>query len=293
MTSAAHGTGPRIGVATCADVPDLDDDGPTLLAALREAGGDPRAAVWDDPGTDWAAFDVVLVRSTWDYPLRHAAFLAWAAGCRRTVNPYDVLAWNTDKRYLLDLAAAGVPGVPTVLLPPGSSEPADVGRDVVVKPTVSGSAADAGRFAGLDDPGARGLVARLHGQGRTAMVQPYQPGIEQDGETSLVFLAGAFSHAVRRAPLLTAQGERRAVVVADVVPSTRPVTPSDGQLDLAHRALAAVPGGPERLAYARVDLVPGPDGPVLLELEVTDCFLFLSHARSDAVRSMAERVVGS
>ncbi len=279
-----------IGVATCVSAPDLDEDGSVLLAALSDAGADPQPGVWDDPDVDWAGLDGVLVRSTWDYPLRRDAFLAWAATPRVIANPYDVLAWNTDKRYLQDLASAGVATVPTHFRPPGRALPEPHG-ECVVKPTVSGSAADTGRFPDVADPAAAALVARLHGQGRAVMVQPYLPQIEVDGETSLVFLGGGYSHAVRREPLLTGLGERRPVVVADVLGSIRQVQPTPDQRDLAERALSAVPGGRERLTYARVDVIPGPDGPVLLELEATDCFLFLSLATSAATATMAGHVL--
>lgn len=278
------------GIATCARAPDLDEDGPLLLAALAGAGVAARPAVWDDPAVDWTAFDLVLVRSTWDYPLRREAFLAWTRTCRRTVNPQDVLAWNTDKRYLVDLAHAGVPTVPTVFVPPGSAPPVLEG-DVVVKPAVSGSAADTGRFPSTSRADARALVARLHAQGRTAMVQPHLPGIDVDGETSLVFLGGAFSHAVRRQPLLTDVGERRPVVVADVLGTVRADEASEAQLAVARAALDAVPGGPERLSWARVDLTPGADGPVVLELEATDCFLFLAHATPAARARLVEHAL--
>ena len=278
-----------IGVATCAAVPDLDEDGPLLLAALADAGVRARPVVWDDPGVDWAAFDAVLVRSTWDYPLRREEFLAWTARCPRTVNPRDVLAWNTDKRYLDDLAGAGVPTIPTVFVPPGSPVVLPAG-DCVVKPTVSGSAADTGRFRGPDDPRAAALVARLHAQGRTAMVQPYLPGIDRDGETSVVFLGGVLFHALRREPLLTVDGVRPPVVVADVLETVREVAVTPAQRQVAEVALDAVPGGRQRLSYARVDLVPGPAGPVVLELEVTDCFLFLSCASAESRRRFAEHV---
>ena len=292
MSTADHGR-PRIGVATCAAAPDLDEDGPLLLAALREAGADPVPAVWDDPDVDWAAFDGVLVRSTWDYPFRRDAFLAWASGCRRTANPAAVLAWNTDKRYLHDLARAGVPTVPTVFAGPGEELPDLDGGDVVVKPAVSGSAADTGRFRGTADPGARELTAALHAQGRTVMLQPYLAGIDTAGETSLVFLGGVFSHAVRREPLLGDRGVRRAVVVADVLGTVRHVDPDDAQLAVARAALDAAPGGRAALSYARVDLIPGDDGPVLLELEVTDCFLFLASATPSARARMAGHVLAA
>jgi len=205
-------------------------------------------------------------------------------------NPGDVLDWSTDKRYLGDLARVGVPTVPTVLVPPGAAWTAPDG-DHVVKPTVSGSAADTGRFRGPGDQEAAALVARLHAQGRTAMVEPYLPGIEVDGETSLVFLGGVLSHAVRRAPLLTTTGVRAAVGVADVLAGLRAVPVTEAQRTVAEAALDAVPGGRARLSYARVDLVPGPAGPVLLELEATDCFLFLSFATGAARARMAAHVV--
>ena len=280
---------PRIGVATCAAAPDLDEDGPLLLAALADAGVSASVGTWDDPGVDWTGFDGVLVRSTWDYPLRRAGFLAWVRACRATANPAGVLAWNTDKRYLEDLARAGVPTIPTVFVPPGAVLRAPAG-DSVVKPSVSGSAADTGRFADPHDPAAAALVARLHAEGRTAMVQPYLPGIDVEGETSLVFLGGVLSHAVRREPLLTGTGVRPAVVVADVLSTVRRVEADPAQRAVAEAALAAVPGGAACLSYARVDLVPGPDGPVVLELEATDCFLFLASAAPGARSRLAEHV---
>ena len=134
-------------------------------------------------------------------------------------------------------------------------------------------------------------MARLHAEGRTAMVQPYLPGIDADGETSVVFLGGVLSHVVRREPLLTGTGVRRPVVVADVLSTVRRVDVGAAQRAVAEAALAAVPGGAGALSYARVDLVPGPDGPVALELEATDCFLFLSYAPADARARLAEHLV--
>ncbi|SER07384.1 hypothetical protein SAMN05421756_108195 [Microlunatus flavus] len=89
------------------------------MSALTDAGADVRVGVWDSEAVSWPEFPVVLVRSTWDYPLRRAEFLDWTRRCRRTANPRDVLAWNTDKRYLDDLAAAGVATIPTIFLDPG------------------------------------------------------------------------------------------------------------------------------------------------------------------------------
>ncbi|MGX6448759.1 hypothetical protein ACVU7I_11935, partial [Patulibacter sp. S7RM1-6] len=132
---------PRIALATSAEHPHGVDETP--LAERLDATW----AVWDDPTVDWAAFDLVVVRSTWDYHARREAFLAWAAGVPSLANPADVLAWNTDKRYLADLVAAALPTVPTLLVPPGEALPADapaLAGEVVVKPSVSAGARDTG-----------------------------------------------------------------------------------------------------------------------------------------------------
>ena len=277
--------GARVAVATCRDLPDLDEDGPLLLAALTAGGLRPEPAVWDDDGVDWAAYDLVLVRSPWDYVPRRPQFLAWARACRRTANPAEVLAWNTDKTYLGELSAAGVPVVPTAFRRPGEALDVPAGwDDLVVKPAVSAGSADTRRFpAGA--PEAAALLGDLHAQGRTVMLQPYLPRIDADGETALVFLGGAYSHAVRKAPLLPATGLATPVSAddgQDDVISAATATPA--QLDVARRALAAVPGGPEALSYARVDLVPGDDGaPLLLELELTEPSLFLADAPGEGL----------
>ncbi|PPK92627.1 hypothetical protein CLV92_11356 [Kineococcus xinjiangensis] len=286
---------PRIAVATFAGMPDLDADGPALLAALGRAGAEAEAHVWNDPAVDWRRHDLVLVRSTWDYVLHREEFLAWARGVPAISNPADVLAWNTDKHYLLDLQRAEVPVVPTLFLEPDEpfahAEPAGA-AEVVVKPVVSAGARDTGRFrAGSAE--AVDLARHLHGQGRAVMVQPYQSRIDEAGETALLFLGGEFSHAVRKAPLLA--GGRSAPAVGDeVLDRITAATAAPGQLEVARAALAAVPGGPERLTYARVDLVPGPGGePVLLELEVSEPSLFLHHAPAAAVDRFARAVVAA
>lgn len=242
----------------------------------------------------WASYDLVLVRSTWDYALRREEFLAWAARCRRTANPQPVLRWSTDKRYLTDLSAAGVPVVPTDFVAPGQPLAAPDGwQEIVVKPTISVSAADTGRYpAGHAD--AHDLVRRLHRQGRDVMVQPYLAAIDSDGETALVYLGGHFSHAVRKAALLTGHGERPPVVGDDALAHTTATTASAAQLAVGEQALRAVPGAPDALTYARVDLVPDLNGaPLLLELELAEPSLFLRQAPPPALRRLAEHTAAA
>ena len=267
----------RIALATAAQLPKLDEDGPALIGALADLGVEARAAVWDDPAERWDQLDAVVIRSTWDYVERHAAFVAWASAVSertRLANPADVIAWNTDKRYLGELARAGLPVVPTEWAVPGEAAPLPSGP-FVVKPTVGAGSRGARRFAGAREHAqALAHVRHLHASGRTVMVQPYQSRVDADGETAVVFAGGRFSHGARKGPMLAAEGELVDGLYVREQITPRAVPPP--WVALAERVLAAVPGGADRLLYARVDLVPGPDGqPVLMELELTEPSLFL------------------
>ena len=109
-----------VALATCSLLPDLDDDERLLIPALAELGLVAEPRVWDDPSVDWDAFRAVVVRSTWDYSDRRDAFLDWCARPRQLLNSLPVIEWNTDKRYLRELAAAGIPVVPTTWIDPGT-----------------------------------------------------------------------------------------------------------------------------------------------------------------------------
>lgn len=257
-------------LATCAEVPDGDDDELPAIDALRQRGLDVELAAWDDASVDWASADLVVVRSTWDYVGRRERFLDWARSVPRLANPAEVLAWNTDKTYLRALTDAGLPVVATTWYEPGDSPDTPDG-EVVVKPTVSAGARDTQRHT--DPDAARAHIDSLLAAGRAVMVQPYLDGVDTAGETGLVWLGDRYSHSFRKAPLLSAGvGATRELYAAETIGAR---TPSAAELDVADRvldALAAVgPVGRDQLLYARVDLVPGPDGtPVLLELELTE-----------------------
>ncbi|WP_405430827.1 RimK family alpha-L-glutamate ligase [Micromonospora sp. NBC_00617] len=276
---------PRVALVTCTELVDLDPDDRLVLDPLTARGIAAEAVVWDDPDADWSSYDLVVLRSPWDYALRRDEFVAWAASVPALVNPADVVRWNTDKRYLAELSAAGVPTVPTSWVEPGEtwSPPAETG-EYVLKPSVSAGSQDTGRYD-LADPEHRDLarahVRRLSTAGRTTMVQPYLSAVDSEGETALLFLAGpdglAYSHAIRKGPMLTGPDLGPDGLYKAEEISSRAARPE--QLAVAERTLAAVPGGPRRLLYARVDLIPGPDGdPVLVELELTEPSLFIGYA---------------
>ncbi|MEU4774520.1 hypothetical protein [Micromonospora sp. NPDC023644] len=281
---------PRVAFVTCAELPDLDPDDRLLLDPLARRGVSAEALDWADPTADWPAYDLAVLRSPWDYALRRDEFVAWASRVPALANPADVVRWNTDKRYLAELSAAGVPTVPTSWVAPGESWLPPARGEYVVKPAVSAGSRDTGRYD-LADPRHRELavahVRRLSDAGRLAMVQPYLDAVDTAGETALLFLAGpggpTFSHAIRKGPMLTGPDLEVTGLYRPEEITARTATAQ--QLAVAERALAAVPGGPGRLLYARVDLIPGPDGaPLLVELELTEPSLFLAHADGAADR---------
>jgi hypothetical protein len=273
--------------------PDLWDDDHPLRDALRGRGVDVDAARWDDPAVDWASYDLAVLRSPWDYPARRAEFVAWARRVPRLANPADIVEWNTDKHYLSELSAAGVPATPTTYVEPGTSWVPPAPGEWVVKPAVSAGSHDTGRYSlPADIEAARALVTRLTAAGRTVMIQPYLSAVDTAGETSVLCLPDVsgeltYSHAIRKGPLLTGTGERtgeyREAITSRI--------PDEAQLDVVRRVLKVIPGGAERLLYARVDLIPGPDGaPMLLELELTEPSLFFRHAEGSADR-LADAII--
>lgn len=254
-------------LATCERLPELDDDGPELVAALEAEGLAVDVAAWDERATDWASYDLVVIRTTWDYWDRHEEFLAWTRSVPRLANPADVVAWNTDKKYLREL---DVPTIPTTWVEPGQAFEAPAHR-FVVKPSVSAGARETAAYE-PGDPAAAEHVARLHALGKTVMVQPYLEAVEEAGETAVLVFDGVVSHAARKSAVLT--------VGAGETPyggwSMSPTEATPEEVELALRATAG-----RDLLYARVDLLPGP---VLVELEVTEPALFLGLAPGSARR---------
>jgi hypothetical protein len=272
----------RVAIATAAEFPDLDDDGPVLLAALQQRGIAGQPAVWSDPRIDWATYDLVVVRSTWDYAPRRDEFVAWAHRVEqvsRLANSAAVIEWNTDKTYLRTLDEAGLPVIATDWLSPGDTFVPPVQGEYVVKPAVSAGSKDTDRFrAGEHDELAVAHATAILASGRTLMVQPYLHEIDTAGETALLYIGGEFSHAIRKGPMLTpAGGPIEDLYKAEEIQARQP---SPLELAVGDQVLDALAGmapvGRADLLYARVDLVPGHDGePTLIELELTEPSMFL------------------
>jgi glutathione synthase/RimK-type ligase-like ATP-grasp enzyme len=278
----------RVGVAASREFLDLDDSWPLLCAALADLGARSEVAVWDDTNLDWARFDVVTPMYTWGYVTRREQFLGWVErveAVTRLVNPAAMLAWNSDKTYLADLATVGVPIVPTLWVAPGErwEPPAE---DYVVKPTVASGAMGAARYRASPRSVADAHVRRLHQAGQTVMVQPYQHRVDAVGETALVYSDGRFSHAVAKAAMLAADaGETDRLWEREVI--TR-VEATGEQREVAGAVIAAVAGRFGPPVYARVDLVADQRGySRLLEAELVEPSLFLGTADGAAGRLAA------
>jgi len=285
----------RVALVSSGEHAHLDADLPLLVDALARRGVDATVVDWHDGAFAWEDVDLAVIRSTWDYTWQLDRFLDWVervSARTRLANPSPVVRWNTDKRYLLDLAAADVPTVASRVLAPGddpaAADAVAPGQPVVVKPVVSAGALDTRRFDRDERAAARADVQRLLDEGRSVLVQPYLAAIDEHGETGLVFLGDTFSHAFRKAPILAPTTGS-----APGLPGEEDITPrtaSPAELDVAHAALdavaTAVSGCSRRdLLYARVDLVPHDDGPVVLELELVEPSLFCSIDSTAAERA--------
>jgi hypothetical protein len=239
-------------------------------------------ATWNDAG-DLSGFDLILPLMAWGYqrdPVRWFDLLdVWEAAGLRFANPIATLRWNTNKDYLFDLEEAGVAIVPSQLAHRLTRGDVDAARaafgvdTLVIKPTISGGADGTYRL-GPSDPIPFDVLER------EMLIQPLMPMIAREGEFSLFYFAGRFSHAILKIPeqgdfrVQEQFGGREVTIDAPVA-----------ALALAEAALAAAPGP---LTYARVDMVRGEDGGFyLMELELIEPSLFLDHARDGGAAFVA------
>jgi glutathione synthase/RimK-type ligase-like ATP-grasp enzyme len=267
---------PRVALVTCGAFPKLYEDDLLLVPALAAFGLAGEPIVWNDPAVDWSSFDAIVIRSPWDYFERVAEFRAWlqarVAGRALLCNSGDVLTWNFDKRYLEEFASAGVSVVPTVCVARGEKPDlaalADARgwKEIVIKPSISGGGYRTHRLC-VDDAGAHAAEVEGILRDRGLLMQPFLPEIAE-GELSLLFFDGVFSHAVRKRPK---PGDYR--VQFQFGGTTETV---DVDSTLVEQARACVLAAPSLPVYARVDGVIKDGQFLLMELEVFEPLMFLS-----------------
>ena len=268
-----------IAFATSSAVPTLTGDDHLLVSALSKRSIDVEPAVWNDPAVDWSRYDGVVIRSTWDYHLAHGAFTAWLDALERAGipvwNPVPLVRWNSEKTYLRSLESAGVAVVPTRWAECGDTTPlaavlsAEGWNDAVVKPAVSASAHQTWRTsracAGADDAKYRAMVA-----GGRVLVQPFLDVVAVEGEWSLLFYGGEYSHAVRKRPRA---GDFR--VQKEFGGTAEREEPTLEVIAAARRALVCSERGRGPSVYARVDGCEIDGAFVLMEIELIEPDLFL------------------
>ena len=284
--------GPKIGFVTSADFPDLAPDDIFAAQALASAGYRVVPAIWNNRHVNWKEFQIIIIRSCWDYHKHPSRFREWIGEMERSAlpvwNPTDILRWNMEKSYLLDLQAKNIEIPRTILLNPNDEfEPAAIARSlsdsVVIKPAISASAWKTWKLApgkfGTDDVNKLNQL-RDHS---AIVVQEFMPEIESAGEWSFIFF-GEFSHAVRKVP---ASGDFRVQEEhgGTAVPEQ---SPPHGLLRQAERILASI--GREVL-YARIDAVERAGRLILMELELIEPQLYFEYSEA-GVQRFVRRVSG-
>jgi glutathione synthase/RimK-type ligase-like ATP-grasp enzyme len=276
----------RVALATAAHLPNGSEDDQVLIEALRAAGAEPVSVVWDGPAS-WSAFDVVVLRSIWDYHLKYARFLNWLGELDESGVPVHnatgLIRWNADKSYLLELERKGVRITPSRLIRSGTAtslrEIAAVTdwTRLVIKPTVASTGYETWL---VDAPVSDTDEARFRTQNAAmdVLVQEFAEGV-QHGELSLVFLNGEYSHSV----LKRAAGSEFRVHI-EHGGTVETVTPTPNQIAWAQSVLAAVV---QPWTYARVDAVNDAEGSMLMELELLDPELFFKYNPAAAQRLIA------
>ncbi len=261
----------RYSIAIATSVSPLPPSDQALIAALEKRGANAIPVLWDSPDIDWRAFDCVVVRSCWDYHRRLPEFLDWLDGLAvMTINYPKLIKWNADKRYLRELNSFGVIIPDTVWNEIGEQQ--DVRRlceergwsAAVVMPLVSASAYGTECLT-------NGIVSG------PIMIQEYLGSIENEGEWSLLYFAGQYSHAVRKRPRA---GDFRVQMVFGG--TVEPSEPNAAIVAFAEKAISLLPYAP---VIARVDILESSKGCVLMEIEVIEPELFLTDVPGSADRA--------
>ncbi|WP_344214982.1 hypothetical protein [Kribbella sancticallisti] len=280
---------PRIALANSADHAQLHSHDLPLAAALRTAGFDPVAEVWTDPSVDWSSYDAVVLRSVWDYHVRYLEFVEWLGQLDKAgvpvLNETDLVCWNADKSYLLELRERGVAIVPSQVAAGACLREVVGGLDgqeIVIKPTVSATARHTIRGTAGSDELSRAMDDLPDA---VYLVQPFLKEIQSEGEWSVIYLDGELSHTVLKRP---AAGDYR--VQDDFGGTAELVEPPAAVLEGAAAALAAA-NARRAPVYARVDGIVSNGRFLLMELELIEPYLFLPLV-PDAADRFAAAIAG-
>jgi len=252
--------------------PDPDLDIPFAIKAAEQLEIDLVFANWNDKSIAWESFDAAVIRSAWDYVPVRDEFLQFAKNVEtktKLFNSYDVMRWNTDKKYLSNLENKGVPIIPTKFASnidealPAVSWAFGIDEAIAIKPTVGAGARLAGKAT--TEAEAIEFVKRILEAKRTAIIQPYVSSVDDEGEKAIIVINGEISHVAKKVPALTKGGHGDAAGQIEITNEIR---------DIVKNISNAVSEWDD-LLFARVDVVRMGEKLVLMELELTEPWLFM------------------
>jgi glutathione synthase/RimK-type ligase-like ATP-grasp enzyme len=263
-----------IALVSASELSHPDSDLPPLVSALQQLNINVEVVAWDGD-IAWSTYDAAIIRSTWDYHRRLEEFDHWLTRVSQQTqlwNPPELIRWNSDKRYLADVAAKGLPVVPTTVVDRddhmSQRQLAEIGSDIVVKPSVGAGSHGVQRFTGQHEAALNYLRVLIE-SGETPLIQPYLTNVDTRGEVGLVTAGGVLSHSFHKEAILN--GDVQWSSDDHVLEVISAHTPSESELALCDRVLALLP----ETAYARIDMLPTDDGPVISEIELIEPSLFL------------------
>lgn len=275
----------RVGIATSAELRSLKEDELLLQQALSRQGLDVFPLVWTEWRRNPYMLDAIVIRTVWDYYRMYPTFMRFLAKSSsrgiRLINDIETMRWNVDKKYLKDLGDWAVPSLHL------RGDEADVHErlgdwnEIVIKPSISASSFLTVRTSVRDRESIAKALADIRDHSRI-LIQPYLPTVETDGEASLIFFSGEYSHSVLKQPK---RGDFR--VQADHGGEILNFEPESALIDRAQAALSKVPGD---WTIARVDFLNWRKDPWIGEMELIEPELFLRFAPGSAEK-LAERIV--
>lgn len=295
---------PRLILATSASMPNLYPDDAGLLDLLADRGFDPRIEIWNDKNVNWEDASATIVRSVVDYATNREGFLQWARSVPRILNQADVLEWNSDKHYLIELGKRGLDLIPTTWI--AADKGYDKRRvharfpamgDFVVKPTVSSGQRDVGRYSANEVEQKQDAIAhamRILEGGRDVMLQRYENAIEEFGEISFVFFNGLLSHSVEKPAALDPRQENdesiQSVSVVPHEPTLDELRWVESLRHAVHSYIRDRRGHDEQMLYLRADMVPDGEGRFLvMEIALADANLYLNQVEG-ALENFADAI---
>jgi glutathione synthase/RimK-type ligase-like ATP-grasp enzyme len=280
----------RLALITYSGLPRGAESERLMLPHLAAAGVETEIVDWRSTTCDFSKFDLIVLRSCWDYHLSGNEFKEWLGRAAREVpilNDPETVLWNLNKFYLREMPAIGIEIAPTVFVN-GGPITSSAWREIrswkksVVKPAVSASAHKTWLFDGAELPEEDELKSKMEGE--AFLIQQFVPEVETQGEISFIYIEGAYSHAVLKRP---AAGDFR--VQKEHGGSAEPFIPDSALLDQSNEIAATVPQVRDSL-YCRIDAVARDGKLVLMELELIEPELFLGLAEGAAER-FAEAIV--